>query len=217
MNNMETLHDLGLKHNTDKATYHEYTKIYQTYLDHIRYEKLSVLEVGINKGASLNMWADYFINSKIYGADILDKHFLKTDRIDVFITNQEKPEDLRQLPKNLDLIIDDGGHTMLQQQLTFKILFLENLKNGGIYILEDLHTSLPKYFEEFESNEHNNTLQLLRDLKTKKISESSKYFITNDEFQELLENINSIELHYNGPDKDNSITSIIIKNEFISK
>jgi hypothetical protein len=188
---IETLHELGLKHKTDKATYHEYTKFYQTHLDHIRYEKLSILEVGVFNGGSLKMWADYFSNSKIYGADIFDKRKFKTDRIDVFITNQEKPEDLRQLPKQLDLIIDDGGHTMFQQQLTLNILFLENLKNGGIYILEDLHTSLPKYFKRYGSNAHNNTLQLLLDLKSKKISESSKYFITNDEFQELLENIKS--------------------------
>jgi hypothetical protein len=208
---MDTLHDLGLKYNTDKATYHEYTKFYQKYLNDIRYEKLSVLEIGIFDGGSLMMWNDYFPNSIIYGADILDKSHFKSDRVEIFLTNQENLEDLRQLPKNLNLIVDDGGHTMLQQQLTFKVLFLDNLKNGGIYILEDLHTSLPKYFRSYGGNSHNNTLQLLIDLKSKKISENSEYFITETEFQELLENISSIELHFNGPEKDDSVTSIIIK------
>ena len=42
--------------------------------------------------------------------------------------------------KSLDIIIDDGGHTMEQQLNTFKILF-PILNDGGIYIVEDVESS----------------------------------------------------------------------------
>jgi len=40
---------------------------------------------------------------------------------------------------NFDIIIDDGGHTMKQQQISLKYLF-NAVKPGGYYVLEDLHT-----------------------------------------------------------------------------
>ena len=40
-----------------------------------------------------------------------------------------------------DIIVDDGGHTMLQQQNTLAALW-DRLQPGGLFIVEDLHTSL---------------------------------------------------------------------------
>src|SRR5690349_11812103 len=39
-----------------------------------------------------------------------------------------------------DIIIDDGGHTM-RQQITSLIYLLPKVRSGGIYVIEDLHTS----------------------------------------------------------------------------
>tara|TARA_Y100000310_G_C19970163_1_gene485095 strand:- start:69 stop:509 length:441 start_codon:yes stop_codon:yes gene_type:complete len=38
-----------------------------------------------------------------------------------------------------DIIIDDGGHSMRQQQISLKILF-NAVRSGGFYVIEDLHT-----------------------------------------------------------------------------
>ena len=46
----------------------------------------------------------------------------------------------------LDIIIDDGGHTMDQQKISFEHLF-HKLKDGGIYLIEDTHTS---YWYEYK-------------------------------------------------------------------
>ena len=40
---------------------------------------------------------------------------------------------------DFDIIIDDGGHTMKQQQISLGILFFA-VKSGGYYVIEDLHT-----------------------------------------------------------------------------
>jgi hypothetical protein len=39
-----------------------------------------------------------------------------------------------------DIVLDDGGHTMKQQIVTIKTLF-PHVKNGGVFVVEDTHTS----------------------------------------------------------------------------
>ena len=39
-----------------------------------------------------------------------------------------------------DIIIDDGGHTMQQQQTSFAVLY-SSLRKGGVYVIEDMNTS----------------------------------------------------------------------------
>jgi hypothetical protein len=46
---------------------------------------------------------------------------------------------------DLDIVLDDGGHTMLQQIVSFENLYMK-VKNGGLYIVEDTHTS---YWHEY--------------------------------------------------------------------
>jgi hypothetical protein len=43
------------------------------------------------------------------------------------------------LPR-IDILIDDGGHTMRQQEVTFTTLF-PHVSDDGVYLCEDLHTS----------------------------------------------------------------------------
>jgi hypothetical protein len=42
-----------------------------------------------------------------------------------------------------DIIIDDGGHTVKQQRVSIETLWAQ-LKSGGYYIVEDLHTNIPQ-------------------------------------------------------------------------
>lgn len=203
-----SLYSLGLKHKTDKAT-HGYLDVYDVALSVLKNSPIQMLEIGIQDGFSLKMWEEYFPNGMIYGADIHNKQMFDTKRIKTFIVNQEKKNQLSALPKHLDFIIDDGGHIMLQQQITLVTLF-DHLKSEGIYILEDLHTSNPVLYPEYGSNSYNNTLQLLKDLKAGKSSLNSRYFISEMEFNKLLEEIKSIEIIEKSP---HSITSIIIKRE----
>ena len=60
-------HLLGVKHDTDKVTYHEYHEIYDFFLKSLYSKKGSILEIGIDSGKSLNMWLELFPNAFIYG------------------------------------------------------------------------------------------------------------------------------------------------------
>jgi hypothetical protein len=91
------------------------------------------------------MWREYFgKNAIFYGIDIDPrcKNF-EEEGFKVFIGSQRDVNFLNsvisQIPQ-IDIILDDGGHTMRQQIVSFETLFT-HLKNGGIYMVEDTHTS----------------------------------------------------------------------------
>ena len=203
---MKTLTEIGKEHGTDKALDHDFTTLYDKHLSHMREMPINLLEIGILHGSSLRMWEEYFSNGNISGADI-HKCDILFDRAKTYVCNQEIVNNLRSLPVNQDIVIDDGGHTMKQQQTTFKVLFLENLKSGGIYILEDLHTSLPlDVYREYGRTDTNNTLLFLQCLQ-KGVYEGD-FYVSENEFNDILTFVDSVQIFETVP---NSITSIITK------
>lgn len=40
----------------------------------------------------------------------------------------------------MDILVDDGGHSMSQQIITFEEMF-SHIKEDGVYLCEDIHTS----------------------------------------------------------------------------
>lgn len=96
-------------------------------------------------GASLRGWEEYFKNSNIYGLDIDKKAMLKSDRIKTDVVDSTNFNQVNNyLKKNdcniFDIIIDDGLHTSEGQIATLKNFF-PSVKDGGIYIIEDLYNS----------------------------------------------------------------------------
>ena len=127
-----------------------YLDIYDKYFSKYRGLNVKILEIGISQGGSLQMWRKYFGNrAEIYAIDINPECGKLSDSgARILIGSQENRDFLKkvknEIPK-LDIIIDDGGHMMNQQIVAFEEMF-EHVKNGGVYICEDLHTS---YWGEF--------------------------------------------------------------------
>jgi len=97
------------------------------------------------------MWSHYFgSNAKIYGIDVDPKcaQYDLGENIEVIIGSQEDRNflsNLKNLIPKIDILIDDGGHTMNQQITTYEELF-PHIKEDGVYLCEDLHTSYwPKF------------------------------------------------------------------------
>lgn len=96
------------------------------------------------------MWRSYFgEQAEIVGVDISDhcKAF-ETGKTKIRIGSQEDPIFLDSLVQEFgqfDLVLDDGGHTMTQQITSFNMLY-PSVRPGGIYMVEDCHTS---YHEQF--------------------------------------------------------------------
>lgn len=122
-----------------------YFDIYDFWFKKYKNKPIVILEIGVFQGGSLRMWRDYFgTEAEIFAIDInpLCKQF-ETEKTKIFIGSQEDREFLKnvkdQIPK-IDILIDDGGHTMNQQISTFEIMY-EHINNEGLYLCEDLHTS----------------------------------------------------------------------------
>jgi hypothetical protein len=127
-----------------------YFDIYVKYFSKYVGQQLNVLEIGISHGGSLQLWKKYFGDQvNIYAIDINPQcKKLEEERIKIFIGSQSDKHFLNQIAQqlpDLDIIIDDGGHTMEQQIVSFENLYLK-VKEGGIYLVEDTHTS---YWHEF--------------------------------------------------------------------
>lgn len=139
-----SLREIAEKTGADKLN-HKYESKYEAHLGPLRRDNVRLLEIGVKHGASLAMWEQYFPQAEIFGLDIdpACRQF-ETPRSTIFIGDQADPTSLRSMMARigppLDIIIDDGGHTMAQQRTSFEVLF-EYVRPGGLYIVEDTHTS----------------------------------------------------------------------------
>lgn len=128
-----------------------YFDIYERYTSSYRGSDVHFLEIGVFKGGSLDMWHSFLgKQSTIYGVDIDPsvKEFEK-EGYTIYIGDQADTtflESIKQSVPHLDIILDDGGHYPHQQIRSFISLF-PHLKDTGIYIVEDVHTSYyPQYY-----------------------------------------------------------------------
>jgi hypothetical protein len=131
---MGRLHDIGIRHGTDKATAHKYLDFYEQHIGSPR----TILEFGVLNGASLRMWRDAFPDASVIGFDTNPTvnpegtHVLKGDATD-------KNNWLRLWQPKFDLIIDDASHMVADQIAAFN-LWWPCVNDGGHYIIEDIHT-----------------------------------------------------------------------------
>jgi len=224
------LSNIGKKYGTDKVS-HGFTDIYDDLFFSIKDESFNLLEIGVFFGSSIKMWNEYFKNAIIYGADSFkgiqgngnhfvdaDKYYKywlqnKPDNIILEILDQSSENELLEFNNKFinntkfKIIIDDGSHLMKDQQITFFYLF-DLVETGGMYIIEDIHTSdqFPQY--DIKKDGSNSTKKLFLDiLNGKKFI--SEYIKDDDKCNSLTNNIKHIELKFVNK---NSQTLIIYKN-----
>lgn len=125
--------------------WHHYLPIYDRYFFPWKNRPLRMLEIGVSKGGSLTMWRKYFgADAIIFGVDI-DPNCAKFNGKDgqVRIGSQDDPNFLKSVIDEMggvDIILDDGSHIAKHMNASLNILF-PLLANGGLYLVEDMHTS----------------------------------------------------------------------------
>ncbi len=149
---------MSLRSIFDNVTKHSdkwdnYFDVYHRHLYSIQFQSRphTLVEVGVQSGGSLEMWSKYLGPfHKVIGIDVdTECTKLKYDQpnIEVVIGDQGDPkfwDDFLAKHPKIDVFIDDGGHFMDQQILTFEKVF-PTMPIGGIYICEDCHTSYMPY------------------------------------------------------------------------
>jgi SAM-dependent methyltransferase len=124
-----------------------YLPIYDKWFAAVQDAPVRLLEVGVQNGGSLQVWAQYFANAKkIVGCDINPKcSQLSYDdpRIALVLGDVKAPAVREQILAHsdvFDIIIDDGSHKNPDIIKTFRY-FYPRLAPGGLFVIEDLHCS----------------------------------------------------------------------------
>ena len=139
--------------NNENRMMHKWMHYFEIYHQHFSVycgKSPVVLEFGVSHGGSLQMWKNYFgPGARIYGVDINPQcKQLEEEGIQIFIGDQEDENFLRRIADEIgpvQILIDDGGHTMKQQIKTFETLY-SLVTLPGVYLVEDTHTS---YWTQF--------------------------------------------------------------------
>ncbi|HEX8241599.1 MAG TPA: class I SAM-dependent methyltransferase [Allosphingosinicella sp.] len=127
---------------------HKWTHYFQHYERHFapyRGTPVKMLEIGVFRGGSLELWRKYFgPEAVLYGVDIEPGCAdLVSPPNQVRIGSQDDPAFLRSVVAEmggLDIVLDDGSHIGRHQTASFAALF-PLLRDGGLYVIEDLHSS----------------------------------------------------------------------------
>jgi hypothetical protein len=128
-----------------------YLKIYEDHLSRFQNTPFHMLEIGVHQGGSLSLWRRYFgPKALLFGIDI-DDSCRRFDEHDahVRIGSQNDPVFLQSVVSEMDgvdVVLDDGSHKASHQLTSFQTLF-PLLKDGGVYICEDVHSAYSPTFD----------------------------------------------------------------------
>lgn len=129
-----------------------YFQVYEELFRPYRNKKIVFVEVGVLNGGSLFMWREFFgAEARIIGVDFnpLAKRWEK-DGFEIYIGSQSDPNFWDGFFKSvgaIDVLLDDGGHTN-EQQIVTTYKSIPFIKDGGLLLVEDVHTS---YFSDFNN------------------------------------------------------------------
>ena len=133
------------------AKYEKYFDIYDQIFEKFRNKKITFVEIGVLNGGSLEIWKKYFHkDSRIIGID-LNPECKKFEEkgVEIFIGDQSSEifwDNFFKKVGKIDILLDDGGHTNLQQIVTIA-KSIKNINDDGIIVTEDTHASYMSKFE----------------------------------------------------------------------
>lgn len=123
-----------------------YSLLFSNFID----KKITFVEIGVLHGGSLFMWRSFFgPNARIIGIDLNPEALKWKDfGFEIYIGDQANPEfweNFFEQVGDVDVILDDGGHSNIQQIQTIKST-IKHIKDGGVIVIEDTQTSYQRDF-----------------------------------------------------------------------
>lgn len=169
---------------TDKNTSHSYLPLYQTLLGKKQNTAENVLEIGVERGGSIQLWSDFFVNAHIYGIDLKSDtelrqcgcpvdELVKRPVVSLYTsTNAYDEATVQHLFLDtgvaFDVVIDDGPHT-LDSMVRCIQLYAPLLTYDGVLIIEDVQSwswmttltdavpeHLQQYVQTYDLRDHKN-------------------------------------------------------------
>lgn len=147
---MKTLDQIGVENGTDKSSlHHGYLNYYESLFSKYKQKKITLVEVGVQFGYSINTWLEYFKYALIHGVDIATDYNSNNPRYTFWKGDQRDRgfwSGFVNAIKTVDIVIDDGCHQGDAQKATFECLW-PILNPNGIYIVEDWFTTYDPHFK----------------------------------------------------------------------
>lgn len=139
------LFDLYKEHEgRECGKWEHYFELYDRYFQKFIGKEVTIFEIGVCHGGSLQIWKKYFGDKcKVIGIDIDEKTKFSEEQISVEIghqCNSEFWENVINTHGTPDIIIDDGSHIQIDVFTTLSFLY-SALNDGGVYVVEDTHTA----------------------------------------------------------------------------
>jgi hypothetical protein len=128
---------------TTKEFEHSYLSlVYQDILGSLDFKVRKLLEIGVSRGSSLEMWRRLDIAEEIFGIepnrDFLQHHkLMEWSELTIIWDDAYRKRVYGKFKKDFSLIIDDGPHTPWSQLLSLR-KYPSKLERGGFYVLEDI-------------------------------------------------------------------------------
>ena len=167
-----------------------YEQIFRNFID----SKFTFVEVGIHNGGSLFMWREFFgKDARIIGIDLNPKakQFEKYG-FEIFIGDQSSKKfwsNFYNEVGNIDILLDDGGHTY-EQQIVSVVSSIDFINNNGMIVVEDTHTS---YFKKFGYPSKHTFINWAKKLIDNINSRSEDVTVQNPIFKNIIHSIEFFE------------------------
>ena len=142
---------------TDDLSYHfrtarrpvdkwnHYLPVYERLLSKYRGTAVTLVEVGVGEGGSLESWRSYLgAAARIIGIDVDPAALqLQAEGFEIIVGDQSSADFWAELGRRIgpiDVLIDDGGHSSVDQIVTVAC-GVAHIRDGGVIVVEDTHTS----------------------------------------------------------------------------
>ncbi|RZI81730.1 MAG: class I SAM-dependent methyltransferase [Rubrivivax sp.] len=143
LKSIDTLHRTKTGKISDKWA--SYLPYYDSLFGPLRHQPISMLEIGVQNGGSLETWSEFFKEAQLFvGCDIDPKcEGLRYDdpRVKVIVGDANAAPTFQKIlatNPSYDIVIDDGSHVSTDILNSF-INYFPHVKPGGVYVVEDAH------------------------------------------------------------------------------
>jgi len=149
MNTREYFNNLKRASSKHDSYFFAYDRIFERYKRPLD-GKITLVEIGVQNGGSLHWWRRILGDeARIIGIDLNPEvKALEKEGFEIYIGSQSDVNFWKNFfleVGNVDILVDDGGHTDFQQLVTF-FSCIDYIRDGGLLITEDVHTSYMPMF-----------------------------------------------------------------------
>ncbi len=146
MNSFECYEKSPYRSNKHNTYFPVYDELFAPYIG----KNITFVEIGILNGGSLFMWRDFFgPEARIVGVDLNPQaKKWEAEGFEIFIGSQTDRSFWKEIFSQIgdvDIVLDDGGHKFEQQIITTECV-VSHIRDGGLLVVEDTHTSYMKEF-----------------------------------------------------------------------